>query len=40
MGQLPKESHDFIHENENMCGASAIRDRSPSSEKPSNYGQI
>ena len=40
MGQLPKESHGFIHENENMCQVLARRDRSPSSEKPANYGQI
>ena len=26
MGQLPKESHDFIYENENMCRVSARRD--------------
>ena len=40
MGELPKESHDFIHDNENMCRVSARRDRSPSSEKPANYCQI
>ena len=39
MGQRPTESHGFIHENENMCQVSAIRDRSPLGEKPANYGQ-
>ena len=40
MEQIQKESHDFIHENENMCRVSIRRDSSPSSEKPTNYGQI
>ena len=40
MGQRPTESHGFIHENENMCRVSARSDRSHSSEKPANYGQI
>ena len=29
MGQRPTESHDFIHDKENMCRVSARRDRSP-----------
>ena len=29
MGQRPIESHDFIHENENMYQVSARRDKSP-----------
>ena len=29
MGQRPIESHDFIHDKENMCRVSVKRDKSP-----------